>query len=353
MKKRAIFVVLVVAAALVALLLWERPPSERSGRRASTVDEDAPRSATASGAGAAGPDGEPGAGVEVGPAEPPGSNGPLRIAPNPYPPRGLSLAEQEIPSKSKTLVTGRVIDPEGEPIVTRTLAIFFNGRIADFARTDRKGRFEITFKDGPYDLILHHRNLYARARGLVAGTRDLVLKARSRKFDRTLRVRVCAPDGLPMKSAWVTSWFPIVSARTGKDGVAVLCELPDHEVRIRVHPPLSREDLVETRPVWALPEGQEISVVVYAGERIHGSVRRSDGSPASRVTVWAMERETRRYSTVTNDQGLFSLLVPLTEGGPWTLEASDVVVRERGRVSGVQTGAHDLVIQLAKVTSRR
>ncbi|MHC4932000.1 MAG: hypothetical protein ACYTGV_07415, partial [Planctomycetota bacterium] len=142
MKRRAILVVLVVAAVLVALLFWQRPRDPRSDPRASTVHGDAPVSATDSSGG--GPANAGQAGGEGDPSVSTTPDGPLRVASNPYPPKGLNLAEQEIPSRSKTLVTGAIVDPEGAPIVTRTLAIFVRGRLAAFARTDRKGRFEIS-----------------------------------------------------------------------------------------------------------------------------------------------------------------------------------------------------------------
>jgi hypothetical protein len=265
------------------------------------------------------------------------------------------------------VVTGTLVNLDGDPIKNRRMRIMREGRKVSEARLDEHGRFEIVSDGRPFDLVYATDSSFALARAVKPGRRNLRLIARPKSFDRTLRVSVYLPEGPPAKSAGVSIEFPLQWLRTNGEGIVLFTALPDLYVNVLVAPPLSREDLVQAKPRRVFPEGQEVVIVLPAAAPIPGHVLHADGSLARRVTVWAIDTAVlrfsrdlqypggglRRYNATTDDQGRFTMRVPANEPGPWIIEAQDVKTLEKGRLEKVRVGDYDVVLKLQPLTSRK
>jgi len=242
---------------------------------------------------------------------------------------------------------GIVLDPAGNPLPQAALRVVSGGK--SFSQgmgapwSDLEGRFRVAVPaHATSDIVLigvvnridgvHAGEIppfAGKLTGVVAGAKDLVLRARPLTFDRTLLVRVLAPDGSPLRGAQVFArdatggLVPGANVLTDPDGIAALKALPDGDlsvwakaVRLAI-----AEDWMEASLYPLLAEGQTVTLRIRQGLRVRGEVTAADGEPVPGAYLTAYRGADMLQTVQTGLDGRFSLLVPADTQMPLRLIA--------------------------------
>ena len=236
------------------------------------------------------------------------------------------------------LVTGIVLDPDGNPFPQAHFRVFSDDKPFDqgtgtpFSRhqvfTDFSGRFRVlTPPHGQVDLVLSGSfNLPAdRAEkmppfagtlvGVPAGSKNVVLRAERVAYDRTVTAHVVDPDGKSVAGAQVYAYFRrkiVANVLTNADGRAVLGGLPATTTTLwaRVLPDHPRHaDWAKAWVVVHVPEGQEVRLQIEEGVTVSGVVLARDGKPARGAYVGIGPQEGMITQGRTDDEGRFTFLL--------------------------------------------
>ena len=204
-----------------------------------------------------------------------------RVGSGHYRSHRLADGDMEIVLAPSAPVTGRLLDPDGEPLEQAML------RYGDeWVVTGPDGEFSVDVTEGGrIDLLFNGRTQKGWSPwrvgldGVTAGTNGLVLRARKLPTDRTLRVRAVLPDrtGVAGISFRVTPSENEGSRRTDEDGRIEFTGLTATEV-------ILTQDFQTTEEPWrsyarpkqghikVTPEGQEIVFAFREPNPIRGTV---------------------------------------------------------------------------------
>ena len=204
------------------------------------------------------------------------------------PPRAVGANETDI---TITLVraeetTGTAVDKEGKPVAQAAISIERDGKRVRSIFTENDGSFAIRLAPADVvDLLLvkeFHRDadrqtLYAQARDVSAGSKNVLLRAQPKSTTQSLTVRVVAPDGSvvpqvpirldPSPAAKQPRW------RTDANGVVDFTDLPGVPTRVEAffYTTLSRPWCAPD-PTTVVPQGQTVDLLLTAGQTIKGRV---------------------------------------------------------------------------------
>ncbi|MHC4730234.1 MAG: sigma factor-like helix-turn-helix DNA-binding protein, partial [Planctomycetota bacterium] len=264
--------------------------------------------------------------------------------------------EVRIALKTAAVITGLVLDPRGRALAKAQLRLPGLGR---WAETDQEGRFSVQVPDGEQvDLELSGhvdgtwRPLVGKLTGVEAGTRGLVLQAQRLATDRTLRVRVIAPDGsgVPGIGFHVTPATDFRTLETDAAGRIEFTNLPARELNVI----LSRMDYSEPWRTWArpkryhlraVPRGQEVVFRFRRPNPIRG-VLLGEIPRRKRATVHAYRGSRDSVaSALAAEDGTFVLNVAAEEAEPVRLDVYVGAARV-ACVPRVRPGTQGLQIQL-------
>ncbi|MBL9089330.1 MAG: carboxypeptidase regulatory-like domain-containing protein, partial [Planctomycetia bacterium] len=200
-------------------------------------------------------------------------------------------------------VSGRVVGPDGAPLAHARVEVFAGPSAPPIggAATGQDGAFEVLVPvRTPVDLWVTWRpeplvdwraapERVARLRGVVAGARDVLLRATAPTFDRAQTVLVVDETGRPVHGARVGLERPdlrdVPPSSTDADGHVTLTGLPDLPVVCYVGPPAARADLLATRTEAAFPDGGQITVRLARGRLIAGRVVSPQGTSLGHLRV--------------------------------------------------------------------
>ena len=155
-------------------------------------------------------------------------------------------------------------------------------------------------------------------------------KPQSKPRDRSVRVKLVAPDGTGVSGVPIAISGGIPPRRslrmTEADGTCVFDKLTGEEHWLLISTPLghpTRLRWVTPQMTRVLPEGKEVVLRYQEGEAITGRALLPKGRQASFLIIKALRAGKMLSSTMANKDGAFRLLVPA--GTPdVTLEATYV-----------------------------
>ena len=260
--------------------------------------------------------------------------------------------------------TGVLQDPDGKPIRSATLRARRDGKTVGYARTDSEGRFQLTMAPGELaDLVFNGDRfeirggsirqfmvpLVARAVGIRAGSRDVVVEARPDEALRSLSVRVLDPDGKPVNGIFVRVEGTESGLSTWHDGWAHFHNLSDKETTVE-----ARDNRVQRRPYVdppaqrVRPAGQEVVLRMGAARTIEGVIEGPDGNRLSGAKIEALVDGKPVATAVAFGQPTFRLVFDAK------LERIDEVratlpvggVAHAATAREVAAGTRDLVLRL-------
>jgi hypothetical protein len=265
-------------------------------------------------------------------------------------------------------ITGTVLDVDGEPLPRAVVCARWGERGMTLVPSDAAGRFRIRVRaDARVELTLtgqvlkEHRAIEGRLVDVVAGSGDVVLRARTIDADRTLRVKVVGPDGVPIEGIGIT----LLKAETKYDltdsrGIAEFTGLLARTLVVAALAP-QRHDAFER---WAAPErvttvpnGQQVVLRFREAVVVSGTVLLPDGAPAYVVVVARDEKGDLVTNTGTSrEDGTFCLRIPKDHAGTVTVEIRpgtthvDPIYQKLAdvRIPGVAPGTEGLEIRLER-----
>jgi len=241
-------------------------------------------------------------------------------------------------------ITGRVVLPSGEPVSDVVVTAFEGGEKGEVANTDDDGRFTIPGpRGGVVDLVIDglmgdpwdrpRREILAtgRSQNVRVGVRELGIVLQPAARDRTLKIRLEAPDGRPLPGARVVVRSGAARSRLavgdGDDrGSVLLTGLPSLPVVLYAEDPWLARRARKSLPPRALrlvPNGQAVVLRFRRGVTIIGNVidgRGESPGPCELEATEAGEGEVARGKT-TGD-GWFRLDVPEDVRLPLSIRAS-------------------------------
>src|SRR5580700_1698035 len=208
--------------------------------------------------------------------------------------KGRGCAIQNLGLFAKNSVEGRVIDPDGKPVVGVLVYLQKAGEKERPADTDAQGAFRFEKIDpGSYYLVLSPRGptpdspfsarFYGGAESReqakpIEITPDSVLRGLGINSSKTLatrniRVALTWPDGKPVKWAFVvcaedSEWFRSVGVSPDDDGVATCRVLAGRAYSIRVQSlGYPAKPLIETRQALAAAGLEDVEVHFQFGQK--------------------------------------------------------------------------------------
>ena len=222
-----------------------------------------------------------------------------RVGSGHYRSHRLSDGDMEIVLAASAPVTGRLLDPDGEPLERATLRYGDESTV-----TEADGAFSIDVAEGGrVDLLFdgYTREGWRAWRvgldGVAAGTTDLLLRAKKLPTDRTLRARAVFPDGTGLAgiSFRVSPSENGGSRRTGEDGRVEFTGLAANEVLLvqdiqTMGEPWRSFARPEKGWVRVVPDGQEIVFAFRVPNPIRGTVV-GDAEKGEATTVFAYRGE--------------------------------------------------------------
>ncbi len=229
------------------------------------------------------------------------------------------------------MVTGRVLGPDGAPIVGASVSVeAADSTAGDIADSDgrfrawvpRAGRVDVVFEG-----VVHRRGeiavlrLGGRLDGVEPGS-DVVLRCEPVAWDRQLVVVVQSQDGDPAAGMLVLvegAAGQVTRGRTGAAGRVTIDGLPPRSVQVSVQALGDAAVLLPPRPVWAMPAGQEIVVECSPAVPLRGIALDAEGRPASGDVCCLLDGGFVSQSPVEAD-GSFAVPVPVDEAGPFRVE---------------------------------
>ena len=148
---------------------------------------------------------------------------------------------------------------------------------------------------------------------VAAGRKDVTLRAAPVSRDRTLRVRVLAPDGKPVEDARV--YFtpappnqPFGTFKTDAEGWVDLNELPATKISVGAFLDHGIA-YVSPKPTELIPNGQVETLRCRPGFLIEGKATLPDGKAAAGVRVM-VQCEKQGYTAVSGADGSFQVTAP-------------------------------------------
>jgi len=286
--------------------------------------------------------------------------------------------EARVVVEEAATVTGVVLSPAGRPVGQAVIHVTCDGKPlattpfegwGSDAWTGWDGTFEIVVPKGKsVDLELsgyaradpstmEHRGpiLQGTARGVAAGTKDVVLRSTAVPTDRELTVLVFDPDGTPQVGAEVTVYAYGTGPKqiVGRTGRAYFKDLPACPVWVVARLPDDdphRGDWLDASADKLVPTGQEVEVSFAQARRVAGVVLDPDGKPVEGATV-SLYRDQKAFSERKSGKGgRFAVPVPMTDGGKLYLYVWDRPDPDRTwefRQDGFQVTTDPLTIRLA------
>ncbi|MCE9637406.1 MAG: sigma-70 family RNA polymerase sigma factor [Planctomycetes bacterium] len=256
-------------------------------------------------------------------------------------------------------LAGKVLDPDGKPVARAFVRIREGSSRELTASTGEDGRFRATVPQGAvcsvsFDGIVGNRDtdLTARADNATPGV-EVVLTCERVATGRTVRVRVTDPAGEPV--AGVTVWLSgdyretVRRADTDADGRAQFADLPAHKWRLTAG---SHGVWYQAAPVEAVPNGQEVTLVLRTAATIRGVISGKNGRGVRAVAAARSDTDERFFvSDLSDDDGLFTLRVSMDDPGPFRVTArftDSAPGVEDAAVDGVSPGANDVRLVLPK-----
>lgn len=297
----------------------------------------------------------------------------IRASENGYssPPAQVVLPDQqqlELTLHRSGTLQGQVMGLTGEPLAGLQLKAMVDGKDRSWAFTDEDGRFEVAVPVGPpIDLIVTGRRLLendldekmewsafrGQLEGLIAPLSDLVIRAESTRFDRSVTVEVLDPDGKPLPGACVTVSGELNhrdAVDTDARGIAIVEDLPDRSVTLGAHNLriVNSLDEMQSSPwVDTIPDGQQVTLRLRRMAPLAGQLLDPDLRPTSKVRVEAISADGDRFFERTDEAGRFLFRLPA--GQTYTLTAS-VLTSDlralRGHVDGVTPGNREITLRL-------
>ena len=270
--------------------------------------------------------------------------------------------------KMRGWASGRVFMRNDEPVPRIVVRARSANEPVSWALTDEEGRFEIAVsRTGGTELALGPqyaqsaqpsgtpRLLLGSLSAVRAGSRDLVIWASVVAADRTLRVRITAPDGtaVPRASVLVRPCASVRTVVTDATGRVEVVGLPRETVVVAVvlgprHPAHGR--WLPPRPQEVVPAGQELSLALRPGTPVEGVVLLRDGGPAQSASVTAFDGATSVAFALTDARGHFKLLLEPDQKGPLRITAvpfsKDGVTIRQSALWGVAPGSTGLELRV-------
>jgi hypothetical protein len=277
------------------------------------------------------------------------------------------LAGVEIRLWEANVLRGRVVDPDGRPVVdgavlgTKDLCWFGGGFESPEARTDGEGRFELpgvpigdcVIRAWAPGFVMREHTLFA-----VADTEVVV------RLDRGEGVKlVLQAEGLPAGLAPPprVSIYPMRGGsgfelpgcieNTALDASArlELTGLPDAEWNVQLTAPGFTFDprTIETK-AGRLAHELRFRAVADGSMQLRGTLRSEDGRPLAGQQLLCRTQRSQSMNggrpgmATTDEQGRFVMTAPLVEDEPYSLHLVDstwVLLQKKTRG---HTGAHDL-----------
>jgi hypothetical protein len=260
-------------------------------------------------------------------------------------------------------ITGTVRDRDEKPVANARLSFEAAGSEPWWGSVDSAGRFSVGVPRGSRGTVVAAGPANPRggaappfrgeAKDVAAGARDVAIVVSPIPSDRTLVVRVLAPDGSAAAGATVhlsgvdANRSAVTDARGRAEFTGLLAVrvtpfvLPDAAHGAEWRAP--RVDPVD-------PAGQEIEVRFALGVAVSGVVLAPDGRAVTRAMVDAI-RPGEPYpfaAGMTDTSGRFRLLFDAAERFPVTLRATDPSASVRTEATlTVDRASTDLTIRLA------
>ncbi len=247
-------------------------------------------------------------------------------------------------------LTGRLLDDGGAPIAHALVRAREGSGHGLTASTGDDGRFRAAVPHGAtcsvdFEGIVVGRDtdLTAHADAAAPGV-EVVLRCERVATGRTIRVRVTDPAGEPVAgvSVWLSGDYRHTVRRsdTDADGRAQFADLPAHSWHLSA---ASHGAWFQSAPVEAVPNGQEVTLVLRAAATIRGVVVGKDGQGVRAVAAARSDADERFFvSDVTDEAGAFTLRVSADDPGPFRVTArftDSAPGAEDAAVDGVAPGA--------------
>lgn len=239
-----------------------------------------------------------------------------------------------------TAVRYRIEDPDGKPLPMAQVAVEPAGvAFAGMSNPDGTGSLVLPH-DGTFALVFdgavtRHRNgawtiddtgLEARADGVTASSREVVLRCRRVPTGRAMTVRVLESDGTAAKGVGMTiltgGGVRLAHGTTDDEGRARFDDLPARTLQVFVG---AREGDLHPGVVRAVPDGGEVVVRFPSAIVISGTATWSDGTPlAAFVNVYRVGGDEDLFldSSRADADGRFTVKVPAGDDGPFEIEAA-------------------------------
>ncbi len=243
----------------------------------------------------------------------------------PVRPRTLGIDETDVTVVLHAAATtsGTALDSAGKPVAQAAITIEKDGKRVRSVFTKNDGTFSIALpREDVVDLLLvkeyrahdDRETLYAEARAVQAGSKNIVLRAKQQETDQGLTVRVLSPTGDPVANVPIrlhpspkakqTSW------RTNSNGEVTFTDLPSIPTRVEafyyttVARPWCAPD-----PITAVPGDQTINLDLVSGQRIQGNVLDANDKPVTSGVLYINHAGRLVSSSRVNHKGEFVIAV--------------------------------------------
>jgi hypothetical protein len=286
----------------------------------------------------------------------------------PSPDYRLGQGELTIVLRDAVTLSGRVL-LDGEPLPAAGLALSGPDGFSEVTATDKEGKFSRSVparaevkvalvgqfgklaSDGQWEF--EFLPIYGQETA-VGGTTEVVVRAQRVALDRSLVVRVVAPDGKGVEGMQISldargfrAEKPLVTDAKGR---VELSGLPAGEIHVglamgRAPAPWA---MPKSTSAQVVPNGQEVVFTLRETRVIRGSILMPDGTGAATgVRAWRGEQYVA--SAISEKDGTFMLYVPADEPEPVRVEShveGKGAPGLRGEVTGVAPGAEGITILL-------
>lgn len=280
--------------------------------------------------------------------------------------------EHKIVLQPAATIRGRLVGADGEVMVGSLVEARRNGERVAEAWVREGGRFVLEFEGGaPVDVIYTGRTwfieggrgsrvirlpLEARAEGVPADGREILLEAHQVSADRTLDVQVLDLEGKPAEGLEVVvtpcpAETPETLSTDG-EGRVHLSGFTAHAVEILVRPPRARQlELARQVVREVVPGGERVVIHLVAPRLIEGVVLDASGNPAAGASVSTIlsPGNGEGVGVRCDAKGRFALPLSPDRSAPLTLQA---FLEEEGgalqfaELADVAPGSVDLRLEL-------
>jgi hypothetical protein len=265
-------------------------------------------------------------------------------------------------------IAGRVTGPDGADVATAGLEVTGREGTVAWTLADDEGRFEaiVPPDEGPYVVRLdgstggwpsgRDAGLAGAVSGVVAGTRDVLVKARPVTRDGVQVVRVIDPEAKPVAGAKVLAVWARERGRAtvvaDDTGEARLAGLPDLPCSWRAEPASAEGDLLPSYGGRAEPSATPVTVRMRRGLRVRGRVEVPEDARGQRIRVLVMQAFEGRRVEVREADPSFSVLLDPEDGEGGSVSVSigpDEAPTHVVRVDVARFGAEPIVLTPTKV----